>query len=201
MNGVLAETLSVQPMTGLLTAPYRRGAETLAIPLGADGNNGTSIAYDFKEYRARYGVDPAEPKYVLFLKTDLGRDPLEIEVDFSFPGGQQTTSLKIPPRTFAGTSFAIPLPSKANATLRLLRFRQRPLPLPGTGVDNFGILALLGNLSKLVWVLGWEKDQIRQQLRDVQQQRRRDLTHGFSLDQLGEDLRVPRFPPREHSFD
>ena len=36
---------------------------------------------------------------------------------------------------------------------------------------------------------------------DVQQQRRRDLAHGFSLDKLGEDLRVPRFPPREHSFD
>ena len=97
MSGVIMESLSVQPMTGLLTEPYRRGAETLAIPLGTDGTNGTSIAYDFKEYRARYGVDPAEPKYVLFLKTDLGRDPLEIEVDFSFQGGTQTASLKIPP--------------------------------------------------------------------------------------------------------
>jgi len=189
-------------MTGLLTVPYRRGAETLVIPLGADGNNGTSVAaYDFKEYHARYGADPAEPKYVLFLKNDLGRDPLEIEVDFSFQGAEQTTSFKIPPRSFTKTSFVIPLPPKANATLRLLRFRQRPQPLSGTGADNFGILALLGNVSKLTWVLGWEKDQIGQHLRDVQQQRRRDLAHGFSLDILGEDLRVPRFPSREYSFD
>jgi hypothetical protein len=188
-------------MTGLLTTPYRRGGETLAIPLGEDGTNGTSIAYDFKEYRARYGVDPAEPKYVFFPKVDTGRDALEIEVDFTLQGLQQTARLPIPGRTFAGTSFAIPLPPKAGATLRLLRFRQRPLPLPGSGRDNFGILALLGNLAKLVWVLGWEKDQIRQQLRDVQQQRHRDLAHGFSLDQLGADLRVPRLPPREHSFD
>jgi hypothetical protein len=35
----------------------------------------------------------------------------------------------------------------------------------------------------------------------VQQQRRLTLAHGYSLDKLGDDLRVPRFPPREHSFD
>src|SRR5262245_10322695 len=99
MSAVATESLSVQPMTNLLTAPYRRGAETLVIPLGADGVNGTDVvAYDFKEYRARYGIDPAEPKYVLFPKKDTGRNPLEIEVDFSFKGGQRTALLKIPPR-------------------------------------------------------------------------------------------------------
>ena len=202
MSSVTVESLSVQPMMGLLTTPYRRGAETLVVPLDTDGNNGTGVAgYDFKEYRARYGADPAEPKYVLFPKKDTGLDPLEIQVDFSFQGGQQTALLKIPPRSFAGTSFTIPLPKNADARLRLLRFRQRPLPLPGAGADNFGILALLGNISKLVWVLGWEKDQIQQHLRDIQQQRHRDSAHSFSLDLLGTDLHVPRFPPREHSFD
>jgi hypothetical protein len=196
------ESLSVQPMTDLLTAPYRRGAETLVIPLGADGVKGTDVvAYDFTEYRARYGTDPAEPKYVLFPRKDTGRNTLEIEVDFSFRGGQQAALLKIPPRSFASTSLAIPLPKRADATLRLLRFRQRPVPLPGAGAESFGILALLGNISKLSWILGWEKDQIRQHLRDVQQQRRRDLAYRFSLDQLGADLQVPRFPPREYSFD
>lgn len=198
MNSVALKSLSVQSMVDLLTVPYRRGAETLLIPLGADGANGTEVkAYDFKEYRARYGDSPAAPKYVFFLKKDLGRDSLEIEIDFS--GGPQPVSFTIPPRSFAGTSFAISL--KVDATVRLLRFRQRPLPLPGAGADNFGILALLGNISKLVWVLGWEKDQIRQYLRDIQQQRHRDSAHSFSLDLLGTDLRVPRFPPREHSFD
>lgn len=198
MNAVL----SVQRMTGLLTAPYLRGAERLVIPLGPDGSNGTGVvAYDFREYRARHGVDPAQPKYVLIAKNKTGRDPLELQVDFSFQGGEQTASLKIPPRTLAGTSFAIPLPAQADAELRLLRLRQRPAALPGPGAANFEILALLGNIAKLAWAIGWEKDLIRQHLRDVQQQRRRNLAHGFSLDKLGDDLRVPRFPPREHSFD
>src|SRR6266542_299279 len=197
MSNPVTQFLSVQPMVDLLTLPYRRGAETLVIPLGADGANGTDVApYDFKEYRARYGADPVEPKYVCFLKTNLDRDPLEVEVDFAFQGNQ-TAAFNIPAHTFAGTSFVIPVPT--DPSLRLKRVRQGPVALAGTGADNFGILALLGNISKLVWIVGWEKDQIRQHLRDVQQQRRRSLAHGFSLDLLGRDLRVPRFPPREHS--
>ena len=202
MNGASVEILSVQPMLEWLTAPYQRGGETQTISLELDGNQGTGVAdYDFKEYRARYGADPAEPKYVLFPKQDTGRDPLEIEVDYSFQATEQTALFKIPAKSFAGTSFAIPLPANADATLRLLRFRQIPLPLPGAGADNFGILALLGNISKLAWILGWEKDQLRRHMRDVQLQRRRELAYRFSLDLLGADLRVPRFPPREHSFD
>jgi len=200
MNSPQVQLLSVQPMVDLLTAPYRRGAETLAIPLGADGANGTNVdPYDFKEYRARYGVDPVEPKYVLFLKTDIGRDPLEIEIDFSSQGAGPPASLKLPSRSFAGASFLIPVPT--DPSLRLQRVRQGPVALAGTGADNLGILALLGNISKLVWIVGWEKDQIRQHLRDVRQQRHWSLAHGFSLDLLGSDLRAPRFPPREHSPD
>src|SRR5262245_36842611 len=202
MSVAIAEPLSVEPMTGLLTLPYRRGAELLAIPLNGDDLSGTTIGpYNFSEYRARYGTDPDSPKYVFFLRKDLGRDPLTIEVDFSFQGASQTVSFTIPARSFANTSFVIPLPAQANATLQLQRFRQRPVPLQGNGLDNFGIIALLGNLAKLLWVIGWEKDQIKQHLRDIQQQRQRSQAHGFSLDQLGRDLRVPRFPPREYSFD
>ena len=345
MNSPQVQFLSVQPMVDLLTAPYRRGAETLVVPLGPDGPKGTQVlTYDFKEYRARYGADPAEPKYIFFLKKDTGVDPLRIEAKFhfeeahstltntigaaaatisvtspsgfpgtlpfririndelldvtavvggswtvargaegttpvqhlagesvasvryvqtalaaiatqtdvtitvvssaGFPSGvpfqivieseimivaaisanlwtvvrgvngtapsphaagvavfHNTSEVRIPVKTRAGTSFIIPTPPKADALLRLFRIRQDPLPLSGAGQDNFGILALLGNISKLVWLLGWEKDQIRQHLRDVQQQRHWSLAHGFSLDLLGSDLRAPRFPPREHSPD
>jgi Concanavalin A-like lectin/glucanases superfamily len=202
MSAAILEPLTVQPMSRLLTLPYERGVEQFLIPIGADGANGTSVRpYDFSEYRARYGNDPAEPKYVLFLKNDVGRDPVTIEVDFSFQGANQTTVFKIPQRSFSNASFAVPLPAHANSSLRLLRFRQRPVPLPGNGADNFGLLALLGNLSKLLWVIGSEKDLIRQHLRDIRQQRQRSHAHDFSLDQLGQDLRVPRFPPREYSFD
>ena len=42
-----------------LTLPYRRGAEFVTIPLGADAGGVTAIAaYDFAEYRARWGQDP-----------------------------------------------------------------------------------------------------------------------------------------------
>src|ERR1041385_4262087 len=202
MSAAILEPLTVREMSSLFTLPYQRGVEQLIIPLGADGANGTSIgSYDFSEYRARYDNDPVEPKYVFFLKKDVGRDPVTIEVDFSFQGADQTSVFKIPQRSFANTSFVIPLPAQANSSLRLLRFRQHPVPLPGNGANNFGVIALLGNLSKLLWVIGSEKDLIRQQLRDIQQQRQRSHAHDFSLDQLGQDLRVPRFPPREYSFD
>lgn len=195
--------LAAQSLTRLLTRPYRRGAETLVIPLGADAGGATTIApYDFREYRARYQADPPEPKYVIFPLKDVGRDEVEIEVTFSLAGVPQAPSLvAIPAHTFAGVSFVIPLPAGADASLRLLSFRLAPAALPGAGADNWGIVTFLGNIAKLAWALGREKDLIRAHLRDTQKQRRRAVAHGFSLDQLGEDLRVPRFPPREHSFD
>jgi hypothetical protein len=189
-------------MTNLLTNPYRRGAETLLIHLGEDVGGWTSVAnYDFQEYFARYQAQPPEPKYILFPLTNIGRDTLTLEVEFSFGSVTSTKTLTIPPHTFAKTSFVIPLPQNADATLRLLRFRQLSVPLSGAGADNWGIISLLGNIAKLAWVLGWEKDLIAQQLRDIQQQRCRIFARRFSLDKLGEDLRVPRFPPSEYSFD
>lgn len=199
--------LSAQAMSGLLTAPYQRGAETMEVPLGPDGDSisgrFTSVTdYNFREYKARYGSDPPPPKYVVFPKTNTGNDEMQLEFQFSF--GAITAGkavVTIPPRTLAGVSFVIPLPENANASLRLMLLRQLPQPLSGAGAANWGVVTLLGNISKLAWVLGREKDEIRGQLLDVQQQRRRAFAHGYSLDQLGADLRVPRFPPREHSFD
>ena len=193
--------LAARALTDLVTFPYRRGAETLAIPLGPDAGGATAVApYDFKEYRARYDADPAEPKYVLFSKVNLDPDPAQIEVAFSLQGAERTAVVKIPGAAFAGTSYAVPLPA-ADASLRLLRIKQLPVPLPGAGADNWGIVALLGNVAKLAWVLGWEKDCLRRHLEDVYRQRHVGSAHSFSLDAIGLDLRVPRFPAREHSFD
>jgi hypothetical protein len=187
-------------MTALLTAPYRRGAETQAIGLGADTAAGTPVpAYDFTEYRARYGAGPAAPFYVLFPRVDVGPSSLTVAVDYNAGGQTGTATVTVPAGTAAYTSFALPAP--AGPALRLTLLRQSPVPLPGAGADNFGIVALLGNIAKVAWVLGQEKDRLRQLLRQVRQERSRALGHGYSLDLLGRDLRVPRFPPREHSFD
>jgi hypothetical protein len=122
--------LSAQEMSGLLTLPYGRGAELMEIPIGADAAGFTNIpAYDFKEYRARYQSDPPQPKYVLFPRTNIGGDEMEIEVEFSSVGPPATTVVRIPARTLAEISFVVPLPPAAAATRA--RFRQLPLPLPG----------------------------------------------------------------------
>src|SRR4030095_2557913 len=87
MSNPSAQPLSVHVMTALLTAPYRRGTETLVIPINPDptglppeGAPPTHVVpdYDFNEYRARYGTDPTEPKYILFLKEDFNTDPVDI---------------------------------------------------------------------------------------------------------------------------
>jgi hypothetical protein len=191
-------------MADLLTEPYRRGAETLAIPLGGDADGATLIpAYDFTEYRARYEVNPPRPLYLVFPRVDLGPDPLTIAVDYQAGTTSDTASVTLPPRTFAGTTFALRTSAGAAipAGAALRKLRQAPVPLKGGGAANFGLVALLGNIARLAWVLGWEKDQVRQLLRQVRQELARALAHGCSLNRLGRDLRVPRFPPREYSFD
>ena len=193
---------SVQTMARLVTQPYRQGAETLEIPLGADAGGFTPFrAYDFQEYHARYEMNPPNPKYVLYLKTDVPDGDVEVDVEYAFLGVNQTVRVHIPAGSMSGTSFHIPIPADATASLRLNHFRQSPVPLAGAGAQNVGAIALLGNIAKLAWVIGQEKDQIRRHIRDVAQQRHVATAHGASLDALGNDLRVPRFPARQYSFD
>lgn len=195
-------TLSAQRMSSRVTLPYRRGAETLEVPLQADAGGFTPAAlYHFKEYEARYRAAPPEPRYVLCLKTAVSGHDLDVEVSFFFAGAPQTVTVRVPAGALAGSSFAIPLPPQADATLRITRLRQLPVPLAGDGRDHFGIVALLGNVAKLAWALGAEKDELGAQLERVQRQRHVELATGFSLDALGADLRVPRFPARQYSFD
>ncbi len=194
--------LSAQTMAGLLTQPYRRGGETLVIPLLADAGGFTVVSpYNFSEYQARYKSLPAKPQYVVYLKTGIPRPGLQLEIRFQFQAVEASCLVNLPGGAPAGTSFAIPLPDAADATLRLTRFHQAPVPLAGQGAQNFGIVGLLGNIAKLTWVIGWEKDLIRNTIRDVQLQRHVAFAHDASLDALGTDLRVPRFPLRPHSFD
>jgi hypothetical protein len=198
--------LSAQSMASRVTLPYRRGAETFEVPFLVDTKGVTpvdSVHYEpnFQEYRARYQADPPEPRYVLYLKTVGGTGDLDVEVGYLFAGAMGTATVRVPAGTLAGSSFAIPLPPHADATLRITSFRQLPVSLPDNGRDHFGIVVLLGNVAKLAWVIGGEKDQLRAQLERTQLQRHVEQAAGFSLDALGADLRVPRFPARAYSFD
>lgn len=188
---------SLELMTQLLTTPYRRGAETLDLALGDEADGWAEFApYDFEEYGARYDAAPRGVRYVLFARAGGAREPYTVEVEYDFGDERGVASVRVPAGAQAGASFVIPLPEEADASLRLLRLRRVP-----AGAGSFRVVALLGNLAKLAWVLGCEKDEIREHLRVVQRQREVARAAGSSLDRLGDDLRVPRFPAREYSFD
>jgi hypothetical protein len=190
-------------MTRALTTPYRRGAETLSLQLAQGADGWANVApYDFAEYRARYNAEPQDARYVLLVQKGTGGDTLKLDFEFSRSDAMVlTTSLDIPPSTLAGTSFAVPLPPGADKTLRLQRLRQLQGAGANASASNFLIVALLGNIAKLSWVLGCEKDQIRLHMNAVKQQHLLSFAQGPSLDRHGESLRVPRFPAREYSYD
>jgi len=191
---------ALQTLSSRLTLPYRRGAEFTAIPLAADAAGATPFApYDFAEYRARWGQDPAAPFYVVTPRQDVGGDDLILTIAYSFGGAQQAT-LTIPRGTRAGTGFPLPLAPDAGATLRLTSLTVAP-PLGVAGKDAWDVVALLGTIAKLVWILGAEKDVLARVRDDVLQARFVESAFAAGLDALGRDMRVPRFPPRPYSVD
>jgi hypothetical protein len=111
-------------------------------------------------------------------------------------------TLRIPAHAEAGLGLVIPLPPGVGSRARLLRLREREGPaVTLAGHERWAVDALLGNIAKLSWVLGAEKDTVRRQMHQVRGQRALASARRHSLDLLGRDLRVPRFPPREHSVD
>lgn len=199
MSALVAERL-----VPLVTRPYRRGAELKRIALGADDGAGFSAVspYDFSEYRARWNnADPEAPRYVISPTSWLGPEPIDLEVVLNDGAADHTVTVRIPAYTPALLSFAIPQPDGAGPEWRVVKFRQHPRALVGAGADNWRLVALLGNLSKLLWVVGREQDEVRARLDAVLGQRHRTGASRASLDLLGSDLGVARFPPRPYSFD
>lgn len=190
---------ALETLAGRLTLPYRRGAEYAAIPLGADAAGTTPFApYDFAEYRARWSQDPTAPFYVIAPRQDVAGDDLILTI--AYTGAAQPATLTIPRATRAGTGFPIPLASGADATQRLTSLTVAP-SIGVAGSDAWDVVALLGTIAKLLWVLGAEKDALARVRRDVRNARFVQLAFAAGLDALGEDMRVPRFPPRPYSVD
>ena len=186
-------------LSGRLTLPYRRGAEFAAIPLGADVAGATAFApYDFAEYRARWGQDPTAPLYVIAPRTDVAGDDLILKI--AYTGAAQPATLTIPRATHAGTGFPIPLASGTDATVRLISLTVAP-SLGIAGSDAWEVVALLGTIAKLLWILGSEKDAITRVRHDVRNARFVKSAVAAGLDALGKDMGVSRFPPRPYSVD
>jgi hypothetical protein len=211
----LAE-VAARGMGQRLTVPFARGADTLELQFAtADAGRATVALYDFtfNNHAALFG-HAAEPRYIVTLRRDLVaattlRVVYEIGDD-EIEDDELSVEIAVPALTVAGTSFAVSLGTHEGPGTRIVRLEAVPAlpaqtdahggPAP-TLADWWRITALLGNMAKLLWVIGAELDQLSGHLRLAQSQRHLARAVGPSLDWIGADLGVPRFPPRPHAVD
>ncbi|MDQ0000095.1 LamG-like jellyroll fold domain-containing protein [Pseudarthrobacter sulfonivorans] len=195
------DVASLKTMDDALTPRYARGMERWALEWGTTAGGVTDVqSYDFAGYAARHGGRlPDRPAYLLIphLQQAWG---VVIEVRYvSQTGGtEQSLSLDVPAGWPAGRPLAVPLPGAAAAITPALRVTGVRLP---TAAAGWTLVALLGNLAKLLWVVAAEREELRAQALDITAQTDAKTARDAGLDLLGQDLGVLRFPPRPHSWD
>ncbi|MFJ2089480.1 LamG-like jellyroll fold domain-containing protein [Streptomyces sp. NPDC087901] len=193
-------------MRDALPATYDRGMERMTVPLDtARGGGKIRVSeYGFAGYERFYGKPPASPRYLLAPRQDV-TETLTVRVSFTREKGAapEHVDVRIPAGHPAGRAVTIPISGRAaDVTDRLQLVELAPLaPARTFGTVTWEVTALLGNMAKLLWVIGAEHETIADHLRDVTAQRNTDTAHGASLDLLGLDLGAPRFPPRPHAVD
>ncbi|MFI9328832.1 hypothetical protein ACIGZJ_14940 [Kitasatospora sp. NPDC052868] len=192
-------------MRGGLTAAYDRGMERLPIGLAPDPDQTLHAVHDagFQAYLDRYGRLPDSPRYLLAPRART-TGPLVVRVWFARTAGpaEESVEVRFPAGWPAGRDQAVELPgTAAGLTHRVRLTRVEPLaPAPRTAAD-WEVTALLGNLAKLLWVIGRDYEELTGRLAEVSAQRHASTARGISLDLLGEDLGAPRFPPRPYAWD
>src|SRR5437763_8414712 len=182
-----------------LTAPFERGADTMTLRMRVgDSATATVDSYDFADHVARFDVQP-EPRYVLTVIRNIDVDTT-VTVTHVEPGAKEVgTDVVVPAGTMAGTSLALPVP--VTPTARILTLKMAPTPADNRPDSYWNLTVLLGNIAKLLWVVGAERDQLREHAVRTLAQRHLPSAVGLSLDLIGHDLGVPRFPPQPHGFD
>ncbi|MEU8761569.1 hypothetical protein [Streptomyces sp. NPDC048659] len=181
VSGVLAPAapprLAAADMADRLTAPFARGADRLPLDI-----RGTAVTpYDFRVHTDRFGVVP-RPLYVLQARRDV---PAGTTVTFGVRGAAPL-ALPLPDGLAAGAS--VPLPDGTG----LLTGVQSALP--GGQEDWWLLTALLGTMGRLLWAVGWERDQLRAQLARTTAQRFPGHAEGVQLDRHGAGLGLVRAP-------
>ncbi|MEV5847061.1 LamG-like jellyroll fold domain-containing protein [Streptomyces sp. NPDC051985] len=195
-----APVLAAVRMGRRLTTPFARGADVLALDLlpGADTSAASVAPYDFADHQSRFD-QPPEPFYVLAAGEDLGSDTT-VTVAYSQAGGpSKTAQAAFPAGTVAGASVALDIP--VSLQIRVTGLTMTPAPPDGRPDQAWLLAALLGTTAKVLWVLGGERDQLRGQFARTAAQRHLPTATGRSLDLIGADLGVPRFPPLPYGFD
>jgi hypothetical protein len=198
-------TVAAQRMAARLTVPFAPGADAQEVTFaaGATSLSATFAPYDFSEHRARFDRTPG-PRYVITAAADVPA-ATRLTVTYTPPGGgaAKTTTIDVPGGTLTGASFLVALGADEGPDARLKTLASSP-PTPGPAgtVDRaWTVTALLGNMAKLLWVLGAERDALRGYVTQVRSQRHIASATGLTLDLFGYDLGVQRFPPQPYSWD
>jgi hypothetical protein len=205
---------ALDSMVGNLTLPYLRGAYVQEIALGDDLEPGLTAvpAYSFDDFAVRTGTSPWDiaPLYLIAPRGDLGDEPVCLYFGVrGAPPGEPWPSLHVPAGTAGGVPFVVPLGDQVTGTTVLTHLREWPAPPPGPGGGppppggrgRWRLLAVVGNLGRLLWVLGGERATLAAVVGDVGTQRKLAAAHGRSLDLLGQELLVPRLPPSAYPPD
>lgn len=191
--------LAATRMARRLTTPFARGADTLDLRLLLSTSSQAAVAgYDFADHEARFGVPP-EPRYVLATTRDIDVDTT-VTVTCQEPGAPTADrQLTVPAGTVAGTSFLLEQPR--TATARVLLLTMGTSPFDNRPDQCWTLTVLLGTTAKLLWATGAERDQLRRHAATTVAQRHLPSALGLSLDLIGADLGVPRFPSLPYGFD
>lgn len=200
---------AVGRMSLRLTAPFAAGGDVLHLvltPVVGAPDSADITRYDFSDHAARYGRAPS-PSYVVRTLGDLDHETrVTVRVaDPALQAGEGEAAVILPAGALAGESVPLTLPAGATDAARLTRIavgrRSGPdfAPAPGPIASEWALSALLGNTARVLWVLGTERDLLRRQIARVATQRQLATALGVSLDLIGADLAVPRFPPLAYS--
>jgi hypothetical protein len=198
----------LQSMVSNLTLPYRQGAYVQEIELGYRTTGGITPIPDYTldEYAVRYGVAPwdIQPLYLVAPRFDLGDDYACLSFDvLGWPQDQPWPEVRVPARTSAGESFIIPLGEDVTGLTRLTALCEFPEPGPDAplGRERWQLMLIVGNLARLLWALGREKATLDALVQHIGAQRQLATAEGYSLDLIGEELRVPRLLPSPYPID
>jgi YVTN family beta-propeller protein len=185
-------------MADRLTLPFRRGADRLPLtllPVPANPARVTVAPYDFARHTAEFGAVPV-PRYLLSTMDDLTR-PVTVTVAYrTGAGAARTRTVTFPAGTLAGASVLLDLGADDVPATRLTSLTA-VAPVAG----RWRLLALLGTTARLLWVAGAARDELRTQAARVRELTRLPAATGRTLDLIGFDLGVPRFPPLPYGFE
>ena len=188
-----------------VTAPYARGSATQELALGPVTAGASDVLpYDFQVLQSEFGLGSHDvvASYLLELRSDQRSGPVVLDIDYVSGAGLGTIQVVVSEGSLAGTTFAVaPLPNDPD--LVLTRLTEHPPPGPGApaGPNKWGLMALLGNAARLLWVLTGECGVLATTARDVSCQFHLRTARGASLDRLGQGLGVPRLPPSPYRVD